>query len=304
MNKPFPLILFLLLFSCSQFQKSEHRIDEQQEFKDFDKAFFSKTDKKETVKTRKRKLSKTLNRVKKEKKEPRKTKNTKRQFENPYRYQEKLHYKVEYNGLSVGELKIKFRGLKSTNDRTAYEFEGRFKTVGAFSYIYKVNSEALLYFDQEYLRPLASIIRREESDLKKEERTLYDWDRLKAERWVKGIEDDKEIDEHKTFDIINNTQDILSFLVYLRTISYKFGEKYSIPFFHKGEMFQASVRVVENNVYDFSKKLTLLEIELPLKGKLQPSRATKVWLIDNQYKDIFKIDMNIKLGRIIIALDD
>ena len=221
----------------------------------------------------------------------------------PFVVGEKTTFDVAYFGVTAGRMVMEVKPFVDVNNRKSYHFFVSLKSSQLFSYFYAVNDMVETYMDYKQMRPYSLSVDVRESKQFKEIRLLFDWKRLKGIYWERKIKKgEKEKRIKKEWDIKDFSQNVVSALYYVRTFQLKPKKKLAFRVADDGKNI-----VVKGEILRREKLKTeigtlntvVLKPEFEIDGIFKPTGDVLIWLTDDDRKRIVRIELKIKIGRII-----
>lgn len=227
---------------------------------------------------------------------------------NPFREGEEVTYTVSYGGvLSAGQFVMATQPAVQLNGRKAYRFTYKAKSSSVFAVFYAVDDSAEAYMDYENLTGLNYTIKARESKQVRDVRTYFDWSKMKAFMWDKKIKKGKGPEEKNIeWDILPYSQNVFTVPYYLRCFDLKVGKEYSVRVAHEGKNIIMRAKVVRKETLstDVGKLETLvLKPEFEIGGVFKPVGDVFIWVTNDERKLIARIESKIKIGSIVVSLD-
>jgi hypothetical protein len=169
----------------------------------------------------------------------------------PYIVGESQVFTTKFSGVSAGELTLESAPIAVVNKRRAYHFVARLTTNKVFSLFFKMNDQIHLYYDREKLVPLTSTIAIEESKKLSETRTLYDWEKRRADEWENSVDNHEPLKQRrKQWDLPAKAQSLLSSIFFLRAHRLAPGTKIEFPVSHDEKNFKFRAEVIRKETVE------------------------------------------------------
>jgi len=218
----------------------------------------------------------------------------------PFKPGEKVVYNVTYLGLTAGQMSLEVLPMVQVNGRKHYHFKGRIWTTPMFSSVYTVDDSISSMLDFESLTPTVYKLHVSESDMVKESRFYIDWKTLEAFFWEKKItKRDGERETKYSWKVEPFSQDVFSSLFYLRVFPWDIGMERAFPvadnqqnLIYKGK----ALRKEKIKILAGEFNSIVIEPKIELQGKFKPSGEIYIWLSDDEFRQILKIEARVALG--------
>lgn len=225
----------------------------------------------------------------------------------PFRVGEEVVHKVYYDAslfdLSAGTLSMRVNPFVEVNGRKSYQFEMAIKSSDWFSNYYSVDDQVIALMDFDLLIPRVFQLHVKESGQLRETKSFFDFDQMKAFFWEKKVTKKNGEEERKLeWEILPYSQNVFSALYYLRLFKWEIGKEYS---FHvsddkenlifKGKALKKEVLKAEIGSLPAIK----IKPEFMLKGAFKPVGDIYIWVSDDEFKQILRIESKIKIGTLI-----
>jgi hypothetical protein len=156
----------------------------------------------------------------------------------PFNINEKLVFDISYFGVSGGTAVLEVVGIEKVGDRDAYHVISTAKTNEFFSRFYTVLDIIQTYIDTENYYPLRMKINQHEGDHKKKSEIIFDQENNKAIEL-------KKYNKKIVYDIVENVQDSLSSLFYIRLLELKVGEDVVFDAYASRRSWQLTIKVLK-----------------------------------------------------------
>ncbi len=209
-----------------------------------------------------------------------------------------MRFRLSYGLIDAGEAEITVKnGSKRFQGREAYHIVGTGKTLGAFSWFFKVRDRYETYFDKKGAFPWEFVRDIEEGSYKKTQVYYFHQDKA-AVTTNKG----------ETFAIPKYSQDMLSAFFYARTLDFskaKMDQVYTIPTFVDGEHFPLQVKYKGKEEIDSraGKFRCLKFVPVVQKGRIfKEEEDMMVWITDDENKIPVLCKAKVLVGSIKMEL--
>lgn len=219
---------------------------------------------------------------------------------------EKVVLSAKYFGMEAGKITLGMFQNKKVNGKKAAHFYAEGRTSSIFAMVYKIKDKVESLWDPVKKRPFLIAFHIDESKQKREIRTHFKWDKgistTVEEGWKKKKGDYK---EKKTYKIAGTGQDIMSAFFYMRTLPLEVGKTYTYNVFEEDKLVKASIFVEKREVLSTRlgkfKSLVLIP-NFKVEGKFKKVGDIRVWVTDDKYRQIIRIESKIKIGTIVAKL--
>lgn len=193
---------------------------------------------------------------------------------------EKLTYRLHYGFVDAGEATVE---ILSTNykpeGRETWHIVGKGRSLGAFSWFFKVKDRYESYIDAKGIVPWKFVRRIEEGGYKKSQDYVYHQDKLTVDNG-----------EGKMYEIPANTQDMISAFYYARTLDFSNaaeGDIFTVKTFMDDEMFDLNIKYLGKETINLRKgKFKCLKfVPVVQEGRIfKSSEDLQVWITDDANK--------------------
>ncbi|MDW8191069.1 MAG: DUF3108 domain-containing protein [Pseudobdellovibrionaceae bacterium] len=224
-----------------------------------------------------------------------------RPINDPFVPGEKTLFEVSYMGMVAGNMLLEIKPFIEVNSRKHYHFYGKIWTRPFFSRIYMVEDSFETMLDFETLLPSLYKLQVKETKQVKEARFFIDWNALEAFYWEKKATEEGESEKKQQWKIEPFSQDVFSSLFYLRVFPWKLGQKFGfrVTSDEKNMIFwgeiikEDSLDLMESGT---SIKTLVLKPQVELPGKMNPIGDFLIWITDDPYHTIVKIQAKLAFG--------
>ncbi len=318
MMKILLILCLAVLASCSSaFKKSEtfvqdseflrqgHKIEAYEEevvepeiAKSKKKSIEKKVSKKKVVKAVKKKREEKV--VEKEPVEK------KKDSKFPFRVGEEVTLSASFFGVEAGKILIGVDSFKKFEGKKQYHFYAFGKTSSIFSMFYKVKNKIETLWDPELKKPRSLAFDVTETKQKYKIRVYFDWLKKKGEYLEEGwSKKKKDYRVQKKWTLEENAQDIVSAAFYMRTFPLIVGKEYKVTVMEEDKIIDVHFKVDRKEVLKtrVGKFDTLvLKPRFSTKGKFKQVGDISVWLTDDSYRQVVRIESKIKIGTVVAKL--
>ena len=226
-----------------------------------------------------------------------------RPIKDPFRVGEEVVHDVHYFKVSAGELRLKVDPFVMVNGRKAYQFAIAIKTVGVFSNFYSVDDKVETYVDYENLLPSTYELHVKETDQLREAKMFFDQKKNTATFWEKKFTKKNGEEEKKlSWEIAEYSQNVFSAAYYMRVFQWEVGKEFAFRVASDEENLVFTAKALRKEVLDTKigpKNAIVIQPQMKLKGNFKPIGDIFIWLSDDEYKHILRIESKIKIGTLI-----
>ena len=220
---------------------------------------------------------------------------------------EKVVLSMIYFGVEAGRIHIGIKSDKLVNGEEALHFYALGKTSSFFSLIYKIKDRIESLWSLKFKRPLTLAFDVNETKQKYKTRSYFDWDKKRVDYFEEGWHKKKgKYQNQKTWELPTKAQDIVSVLFYLRTLPLKVGETYTFDIMENQKLIKTHLKVDRREVIVTNigkRSALLLKPSFTTKGKFKKIGDISIWVTDDKYRQILRIESKIKLGTIIAKIE-
>jgi|GEM_PF-2688113 len=224
----------------------------------------------------------------------------------PFKVGENVVLSASFFGVEAGKITIGVDTFKVIEGKKVYNFYAIGKTSSIFSMFYKIGNKIESLWDPKIKKPVSLAFDAKESKQKYKSRVYFDWVKKKADFLEEGWSKKKgKYREKKTWDLVKSGQDIVSAIFYTRTLPLKVGETYPVTVFEDAKMIDALVTVDRKEVLKTrAGKFNTIVIKptFSTKGKFKKNGDISVWLTDDEYRQVVRIESKIKVGTVVAKL--
>ena len=222
----------------------------------------------------------------------------------PYQVGEEVVLGISYFAMEAGKFTMQVRPMVQVNGRKSYHFRYLIQTSPLFSMFYKVEDVAETFVDYEKLLPYSYEIHVKESKQKRETRTFFDHEHLKAVFWDrKKLPNKKEVEKKKVeWDLLPFSQNVFSAAYYLRNFTLKVGKELKVRVGHEGKNIVMTAKVLrKETLYTDAGKFETFVVKprFDIDGKFKPTGENYLWLTADDRKYIVRLESKIRIGSIV-----
>lgn len=228
------------------------------------------------------------------------------QEEFPFKVGESVVLGASFFGVEAGRITIGVDNFKMIEGKKVYNFYAIGKTSSVFSMFYKIGNKIESLWDPEIKKPVSLAFDTQETKQKYKSRVYFDWKKKKAdfleEGWSKKKGDYK---EKKTWNLSKPGQDIVSSIFYTRTLPLKVGKTYDVTVFEDAKMIDVRIEVDRKEVLSTrvgKLKTIVIKPTFSTEGKFKKNGDISVWLTDDEYRQVVRIESKIKIGTVVASL--
>lgn len=218
---------------------------------------------------------------------------------------EKMMLDVDYLGMTVGKVVLRYRGLKSINEKSVHHFQAFFKSAPFYSAIYELDDQLDTYVEKENFVGVRSNLVQRESKQDVDEVQLYDRETLRTMAYQKRVKDGKTKNSKWSGFIPKWSIDPLSVLWLIRGLPLKTGDKYFLPIVNKGKtlVLEATVSGREVLKTKMGEKASIrVHAFTQYTGKTLKSGDMTFWLTDDKIHSLIRAKAKIKIGSVFAEL--
>lgn len=321
MNKGLLVIFLLVMISCSSpfkkksdtflsdsdFLKQGHKIEEYAPVEKED-AEKKQTEKKRTSKTESKVQKAAAKSVKNNKKSlvvhKVNAKNIEKQF--PFKVGEEVTLSATFFGVEAGKIILGVDKFKKYEGKKQYHFYVFGKTSSVFSMFYKVKNKIEALWDPVLKKPRTLAFDVVESKQKYKIRVYFDWLKKRGEYLEEGWSKKKDnYKVKKKWKLEDAAQDFVSAAFYMRTLPFEIGKEHKLTVMEEDKVIEVFFKVdrkevLKTRVGKFN--TIVLKPRFSVKGKFKQVGEISVWLTDDSYRQVVRIESKIKLGTVVAKL--
>ncbi|MFT6715603.1 MAG: hypothetical protein ACJA0Q_000230 [Saprospiraceae bacterium] len=217
---------------------------------------------------------------------------------------EVLEYKASYGVIDAARAKLTVMSdAVMVGKRSTYHVVGTGKSLGAFSWLFKVKDRYESFIDDKAMVPWVFLRRVHEGGFVMK-RNIY-FNQYKHTAKVKNLKDKSK----KKYDVEPNAQDLLSSFYFARTLDLqnaKIGQEFTIPTFFDHENYPMKLKFLGKEVIKTSlgKFNCLKFVPLLQEGRVfKAKESMTIWLSDDQNKVPIRLKTNLLIGSVKLDLD-
>jgi len=224
-------------------------------------------------------------------------------FRPSFSQNESLFLDVDYLGMTVGKVAMRYRGVKTMNGREVYHFQARFKSAPFYSAIYELDDTVETFVDRaEFLGLRYNLVQRE-SKQDVDEVQLYDRDSLRTTAYQKSVRDGKIKNKKWEAFMPRYSLDGFSVAYFIRGLPMRVGAQYTVPVVNKGKTLLLNLTVEAQEkirVKGRKKDSDTWRVHVLTKytGTTLKSGDMMLWLADTPARELLRVKASIKIGSV------
>jgi Protein of unknown function (DUF3108) len=224
----------------------------------------------------------------------------------PFVENEELSYAVSYFAVEAGRFTMKTHPFVQVNGRKSYRFTLHARSSSVFSVFYAVDDMAESFLDYEELIPYSYTIKAKESKQVRDVKSFFNWKTMQAKTWDKKIKKGKEPEEKiYEWEVLPFSQNVFSAAFYMRCFHYEVGKQIAIRVGHEGKNIIMTAKILrqeklktEAGTFD----TFVIKPEFEIDGVFKPIGDIFMWITNDSYHRIARIESKIKIGKIVVNL--
>jgi hypothetical protein len=220
---------------------------------------------------------------------------------------ERVVLSASYFGVEAGRVHIGIKSDKLVNGQEALHFYALGKTSSLFSLVYKVRDSIESLWSPKLERPLTLAFDVDETKQKYKTRSYFDWDKNIADYFEEGWHKKKgDYKDQKTWELPKKAQDIVSAIFYVRTLPLEVGNTYTFNVMENHKVIQTHLKVDRREVISTNigkRSALVLKPSFKTKGKFKKVGDISIWVTDDQYKQILRVESKIKIGTVMAKVE-
>jgi len=239
----------------------------------------------------------------KEKKEPKKIVLIKKErlINQPFVVGEKTQLALVYLGLKAADLFIEVNPFVTVNDQKAYDIFAGMQTSSVMNLVYKADDYMNSYIDFYDFVPIKQIINLNESKQNLKQILSFDWKNKKSNLWRKRIDHKNNVTEiNEQVELLPGSFDVISFIMYTRTLDFKIGSKYSFMVHENKRNWEVRLEAIREEIIHtdaFGKINTIvLQPKSFFNGEQYKKAEMLIWLTNDSRKIFVKFSGKAKIG--------
>lgn len=231
-----------------------------------------------------------------------------RPLRDPFRVGERVRLNVSYFGVHAGVFEIRVLPFVMVNGRKSYRFQMSAKTADVFNYFYKVDDVVTTLVDFETLRPTTFKLEVNESAQTIKSNLYFNWETLRAKQWQSRFTKSKGVEEKVTeWELMPFAQNVFSAPFYMRIFQFEPDKVYSFRVADEGKNIQFKGHLVREELLGTKKgalQTKVIKAEFEIDGLFAQTGDVYFWLTNDDRKMIVKIEAKIKIGKLVLELED
>jgi len=224
----------------------------------------------------------------------------------PFKVGEKVVLSASFFGVEAGKITIGVDTYKVIEGKKVYNFYALGKTSSIFSMFYKIGNKIESLWDPSIGKPVSLAFDAKETKQKYKSRIYFDWKNKRAEFLEEGWSKKKgDYKEKKTWELSKPGQDIVSSIFYTRTLPLAVGKTYPVTVFEDAKTIDAYIYVDRKEVLKTrAGKFNTIVIKptFSTQGKFKKNGDISVWLTDDEFRQVVRIESKIKIGTVVAKL--
>jgi hypothetical protein len=225
----------------------------------------------------------------------------------PFVVGETLEFTVRYFKLEGGRFTMTTKPMVEVNGKKSYHFAYQARSSSVFSVFYAVDDRADTYVDYEDLVPYSYVISAKESKQVRDVKSYINHQARKAKTWDKKIKKNKD-PEIKEYEWSTDAypQNVFSIAYYLRCFKLSVGKKLAVNVAHEGKniiMRAEVVRTEKLNTPIGKLDTFVVKPSFEIDGVFKPVGDVYMWVTNDQYKRLVRIEAKIKIGTVVAAIE-
>lgn len=213
---------------------------------------------------------------------------------------EYLKYRIHYGIINAGVAELMVKEITTRNDRPVYHMVGIGRSVGMAEWFFKTRDRYESFIDTQAMVPWEFIRDVNEGGYIIERHLVFDHYNDKAK--------DLKLDENKTFDIIDNAQDMLSTFYYARclpTEGLSPGQELPVNMFLDHEDFSFRLRFLGTETVNSELGKVRCKKFIPVvqEGRVfRDEEGLTLWVTDDSNKIPIRLEAELAVGSIKMDL--
>ena len=216
---------------------------------------------------------------------------------------EKLTYEITYMGLPAGDFTLEVLPFKVIDGHKVYHVRGVAQSSSVFSLFYRLHDLVESFFDYQGLFSYRFHLVLDETKQSRDALELYDDQKGETFYWNRWNHRDRGYIESKEYGKIQPlSQDSISALFYVRTLTLAPNTVVSFPVVSEGKAWEAMVTVVRREMLDtpFGRIRTIVvKPETKFEGVLQKKGDSFLWLTDDERHFLVRVEAKVKIGTVV-----
>ena len=240
-------------------------------------------------------------------------KNIKKTKEDPINFSslfpegERVVLSITYFGVAAGIVHIGIKSNKLVDGKETLHFYALGRTSSLFSLVYNIKDSIESLWSPYLKRPLILAFDMDETKQKYKTRSYFDWSKKTADYFEEGWHKKKgKYRNRKTWRLSKKAQDIVSIIFYLRILPLKVGETYIFNVMNNQKIIQAHFTVDRREIISTNigkRQALVLKPRFKAKGKFKKVGDISVWVTDDEYKQILRLESEIRIGKVVAKVE-
>ncbi len=216
---------------------------------------------------------------------------------------EALYLDVDYLGMTVGKVAMRYRGVKTMHGREVHHFQARFKSAPFYSAIYELDDTVETFVDKEKFLGLRYNLVQRESKQNVDEVQLFDRETLRTTAYQKQVRAGKTKDRKWESFIPRHSLDGFSVAYFIRGLPMRVGAQYAVPVVNKGKTLLLNLTVEAREkirVKGRKGEINTWRVHIMSKytGTTLKSGDMMLWLADTPGRELLRVKASIKIGSV------
>ncbi|MGL4630955.1 MAG: DUF3108 domain-containing protein [Leadbetterella sp.] len=215
---------------------------------------------------------------------------------------EKYEFKVKYGFLTIGQANVTVDPiLYSLNNRHCYKIDVVGKTAGLTS-LWKVRNTYSSYVDTSAMVPHKFAYSARENDYRRDQSMIFDHHKNQVHKTEK--------DKTKSFNVPDNTLDVVSGYYFLRTLDYskiQIGGTVSAPLFFDEDLYMMKIKYAgKGKVKTKFGTINVIKLNpiLPKNDMFKDENGIRIWVSDDANHVPIRIEADFKVSTINLELKE
>ena len=210
----------------------------------------------------------------------------------PYKTGEYTSYDISFEGLSVAFAEMEIKNTVLLKNTPAFHVVAKARTASFFDLFFKVRDLYETYIDTTTIKPIRFY------------RNIQEGGHKKTQNYNFAHKDLKVLVKDTSYNIFENTQDMLSAFFYARTFNNKNltkNTKFSVPVFMDEENFNLDILYLYNEVLETKIGMIDCMVFKPImqEGRVfEDGEKMKVWISNDENRLLIKVETKIWAGTI------
>ena len=221
----------------------------------------------------------------------------------PFPVGESLEYDIYWGWIGVGHSVATTR-WEWVEDRWMIVIRFRTTSSGIANRLYPVDDLVESFIDAETLRPVRFTTVLSAGDQHRDEETIFDWE-TKTAHYTRRRKGDRE-DDTLTYEIQENTRDLVSFMYFMRNTEFEPGEQHHFEVVVNDKLYEleANTRHYENiNLKQYGRVRSLqIDPRASFEGVFVRRGEMSVWLADDPRRILTKLEVDTPWAKVKLLL--